>query len=134
MDDDGVRLVGHVTLTFSADVTGLAEIGYEIPTKLRGNGLATACVRTICVLTWQHTAIDQIIAHVLPDNTASHRVLEKNGFEKTDEVVKGFLRFTLSRPVQYRRDVANKQIMEAVSGRIATETQRASMFRGEFAR
>ena len=44
--------------------------------------------------------------------------------------MKGFLRFTLSRPVQYRRDVANKQIMEAVSGRIATETQRASMFRG----
>ena len=106
--DDGGTVVGHVVLTFSADDNGLAEIGYEIPAKLRGNGLATACVRTICVLAWQHTATEQIVAHALPDNVASQRVLEKNGFEKTDEIVKGFLRFALIRPPQYRGDYAGQ--------------------------
>jgi len=97
---DGKAIVGHVTLAFSTDEKGhpFAEIGYEIPENLRGNGVATACVRTICVHAWRLTIAKRIDALTHPDNVASRRVLEKNGFEYTGEIVNGFVRFTLARP------------------------------------
>ena len=53
----------------------------------------TEAVRQICEIAFQEMALEQIIGQVFPENVASARVLEKNGFRleetKTGAVVKG---------------------------------------------
>lgn len=62
------------------DVEGTAEIGYSIATDWRGQGLATELVAGLV----QHAArtgqVRRLLAHTLPDNAVSQRVLVRNGF------------------------------------------------------
>ncbi|MBR3074539.1 MAG: GNAT family N-acetyltransferase, partial [Bacteroidales bacterium] len=50
-------------------------------------------VRQICGIAFQELALERIIGEVFPENLASARVLEKNGFQleetKVGAVVKG---------------------------------------------
>ena len=71
----------------------IGEIGYMILTLWWSQGFGTEAVRQISEIAFQELALDQIIGQVFPENVASARVLEKNGFRleetKTGAVVKG---------------------------------------------
>ncbi len=56
------------------------ELGYRYCRYSWGKGYATEAASAILTETYQVTEIDEILACVHPDNTASIRVLEKLGF------------------------------------------------------
>ncbi len=58
------------------------EIGYWVPRRLWGQGLATEAVIAVCAEVFRHTNIHRIEATVEVDNEASARVLTKAGFVK----------------------------------------------------
>ena len=58
----------------------IGEIGYMILTPWWSQGIGTEAVRQISEIAFQELALDQIIGQVFPENVASARVLEKNGF------------------------------------------------------
>ncbi len=57
------------------------EIGYHIAQKYTGNGFATAAVKAFLPVIMENLQIDRIYGIVLEENIASHKVLEKNGFQ-----------------------------------------------------
>ena len=71
----------------------IGEIGYMILTPFWSQGIGTEAVRQICTIAFQELALERIVGEVFPENLASARVLEKNGFRleetKAGAVVKG---------------------------------------------
>ena len=71
----------------------IGEIGYMILTPFWSQGIGTEAVRQICTIAFQELALERIIGEVFPENLASARVLEKNGFRleetKVGAVLKG---------------------------------------------
>ena len=71
----------------------VAAIGYMILTPFWSQGIGTEAVRQICEIAFRELALERIIGEVFPENLASARVLEKNGFRleetKSGAVVKG---------------------------------------------
>lgn len=57
------------------------EIGYHIGKRYTGNGYATEAVQAFLPEIMKKLQIDYIYGIVLEENKASHRVLEKCGFE-----------------------------------------------------
>ena len=72
----------------------IGEIGYMILTPFWSQGIGTEAVRQICTIAFQELALERIIGEVFPENLASARVLEKNGFRleetKVGAEVKGW--------------------------------------------
>ena len=58
------------------------EIGYWVPRKLWGHGIATEAVTAVCAEVFRHSPIHRIEATVVPENVASARVLAYVGFVK----------------------------------------------------
>ena len=58
----------------------IGEIGYMILTPFWSQGIGSEAVRQICGIAFQELALERIIGEVFPENLASARVLEKNGF------------------------------------------------------
>jgi RimJ/RimL family protein N-acetyltransferase len=69
----------------NAHIDEPVKVGYWIGRIHWGRGYATAALRLL-VEKAQERKIPRLIAHVLPDNAASIRVLENNGFVRTGEV------------------------------------------------
>ena len=71
----------------------VGSIGYMILTPFWLQGIGTEAVRQICGIAFRELALERIIGEVFPENLASARVLEKNGFRqeetKVGAVVKG---------------------------------------------
>ena len=71
----------------------IGEIGYMILTPFWSQGIGTEAVRQICGIAFRELALERIIGEVFPENLASARVLEKNGFRleetKVGAIVKG---------------------------------------------
>lgn len=75
------RVVGNISVEQKSDVYGKdAEIGYLLYTEEWSKGIMTAAVRGICDLAFAELDIIRITGLVYEPNTASRRVLEKNGF------------------------------------------------------
>ena len=88
------QLVGSISVERKNDGgQAIGEIGYMILTPWWSQGIGTESVRQICEIAFRELALEQIIGQVFPENVASARVLEKNGFRleetKTGSVVKG---------------------------------------------
>ena len=88
------QLVGSISVERKDDGgKAIGEIGYMILTSFWSQGIGTEAVRQICEIAFQELALEQIIGRVFPENVASARVLEKNGFRleetMTGSVVKG---------------------------------------------
>lgn len=64
-----------------------AELGYYVGVEHWGKGITTEAVRLACKHVFDNTDIVRIYAEPFAENTASCRVLEKNGF-----VLEGILR------------------------------------------
>lgn len=57
-----------------------AEIGYFVGEKYWGKGIATKAIGLVVTYIFQHFDIERIYAEPYAHNTASRRVLDKNGF------------------------------------------------------
>ena len=76
------RLTGSISVE-RKDESGQAigEIGYMILTPFWSLGIGTEAVRQICEIAFRELELQQIVGNVFPENVASARVLEKNGFQ-----------------------------------------------------
>ena len=88
------QIVGSISVERMAeDQRNVGSIGYMILTPVWSQGIGTEAVRQICGIAFQELALERIIGEVFPENLASARVLEKNGFRlgetKAGAVVKG---------------------------------------------
>ncbi len=58
---------------------GQVEIGYEIAPGYRGRGLATEAARGMIDHALAHPTVDHVLAHTLPADSASTRILKRLG-------------------------------------------------------
>ena len=88
------QIVGSISVERMADENrAVGSIGYMILTPFWSQGIGTEAVRQICKIALRELALERIIGEVFPENLASARVLEKNGFlleeTRAGAVVKG---------------------------------------------
>ena len=88
------QIVGSISVERMADEQrNVGSIGYMLLTPFWSQGIGTEAVRQICGIACRELALERIIGEVFPENLASARVLEKNGFRleetKVGAVVKG---------------------------------------------
>ena len=76
---------------------GIAEIGYGILERHRGQGYATEAVRAACRWAFRHAEVKSLEAETDAGNAASQRVLEKSGFRPNGIIGEEGPRFTLPR-------------------------------------
>lgn len=78
---------------------GTVEIGYSIVEEYYGRGLATEAVAATIDWAFGDPRVRRAVAETRPELLASQRVLEKNGFERSDEPASepGSLRYVLGR-------------------------------------
>ena len=62
--------------------SGSANVGYWVAAEFGGRGVATAAVAAAIPLAFDELGLHRLEAGTLPENVASQRVLEKNGFER----------------------------------------------------
>lgn len=79
------KMVGDLCFTGAPNVDGEIEIGYGIYDIFEGKGFMTEAVEGMILWAEKQPEISAIIADTEKQNTASFRVLEKNGFIKTGE-------------------------------------------------
>ena len=58
----------------------VVEIGFGLAAECRGRGYGTEVVRLLVASLQDDPIVSSVVAHTLPENTASRRVLEKAGF------------------------------------------------------
>ena len=76
------QIVGSISVERMANENrSVGSIGYMILTPFWSQGIGTEAVRKICGMAFQELALERIIGEVFPENLASARVLEKNGFQ-----------------------------------------------------
>ncbi|PZF90476.1 GNAT family N-acetyltransferase [Micromonospora deserti] len=73
---------GSCGLTYSDPDAGEATIGYALLPSARGRGTATRAVRLLAGWAFGPAGIARLAAGTMPENTASHRVLERVGFRR----------------------------------------------------
>ena len=88
------QIVGSISVERLANVQRNAgSIGYMVLTPFWSQGIGTEAVRQICGIAFHELALERINGEVFPENLASARVLEKNGFRleetKAEAIVKG---------------------------------------------
>ena len=88
------QIVGSISVERMANENrSVGSIGYMVLTPFWSQGIGTEAVRQICGIAFRELALERIIGEVFPENLASARVLEKNGFRleetKVGAVVKG---------------------------------------------
>jgi RimJ/RimL family protein N-acetyltransferase len=76
------RYAGEIGLYYIEPPTQQAMIGYNLGREWRGRGYATRAVALLIEWAFTHLDVERIIAGTAPDNTASHRVLARAGFEQ----------------------------------------------------
>jgi ribosomal-protein-alanine N-acetyltransferase len=80
---DGDTIAGRINLT---DVIRgplqCANVGYFVDQRRNGRSLATTAVANVVEFAFGEVGLHRVEAGTLPDNLASQRVLEKNGFER----------------------------------------------------
>lgn len=80
---DGIAIIGMVSLTaIERGVAQSAHLGYWVAQNANGRGAASEAVAAILRLAYGRLGLHRIQAGTLPHNTASQKVLERNGFER----------------------------------------------------
>lgn len=74
------RLIGIAEIYNYEAIKEKASIGYRLYPDVWGKGIATGTTALMKNYLLEHTDVRKITAHVMAENTASSRVLEKNGF------------------------------------------------------
>ncbi|MBD5657325.1 MAG: GNAT family N-acetyltransferase, partial [Candidatus Eremiobacteraeota bacterium] len=76
------QIVGLIGCKAPPNAAGEVEIGYGVAADRRRHGYATAAVANVVGLLTARDDVRAILAQTVPSNVASHRVLERNGFER----------------------------------------------------
>ncbi|WP_182905495.1 GNAT family N-acetyltransferase [Microbispora sp. H13382] len=84
------EFAGDIQLTGVVPPLGQAMLGYSLRPEYRGKGMVTRAVNLLVEWAFANTPLRRIVAGTTPDNTASHRVLERAGFTR-EHLVKGLL-------------------------------------------
>lgn len=79
--DEIVGLCGH----HGPPVDGTIEIGYNVAPARQGRGYATLAIGLLLDDARERDDVETVIAQTAPDNIASQRVLEHNGFQRAGE-------------------------------------------------
>ena len=80
---DGERIVGRVTLSnIVRSALQSAIVGYWVAEPDNGRGHASAAVAAVLELAFGELGLHRVEAGTLVHNTASQRVLARNGFER----------------------------------------------------
>lgn len=66
---------------------GTVEIGYGVAESLRGRGIATAAVAQLLQIAAHSGIVKEVVAHIVPDNLASAKVVSRLGFSKGNSLV-----------------------------------------------
>jgi RimJ/RimL family protein N-acetyltransferase len=80
-NDEVVGLCGH----HGPPVDGTVEIGYNVAPARQRRGYATRAIELLVENARERDDIETVIAQTAPDNIASQRVLEHNGFVRAGE-------------------------------------------------
>lgn len=80
LTEDGGEALGRLSLFKRRE--GVAEIGVIIRAAAQGKGLTSECLRFVCGFGFETLGLMRIFADVDPDNVASLRLFERNGFER----------------------------------------------------
>ncbi|MDN3023111.1 GNAT family N-acetyltransferase [Streptomyces sp. S.PB5] len=83
LDEEGT-ILGRINLMDAA--AGTAELGYRIGERAAGKGVATAAVGELCRVAGTSYGLVSLWARTTADNSASRTVLERNGFELTEQI------------------------------------------------
>ena len=75
-------VVGDIGFLGPPDASGCVEIGYSVLAARRGRGYAVEMMEILIRWAFKDDRVRRIVAHTDPDNPASMRVLEKNGFQR----------------------------------------------------
>ena len=77
------HVVGSISVERKADVYRFdGDLGYFLLTDYWNQGIMTEAVHQACELAFESLQLNRITASVFQPNTASHRVLVKNGFQQ----------------------------------------------------
>ena len=86
VDEDTHEVVGSCAFKTPPTAEGTVEIAYFTYPPFEGRGYATEMARKLVDLATQAGTVGSVIAHTLPEPSASTRVLEKAGLELVAEV------------------------------------------------
>ncbi len=84
------RVIGTCSYVSIDDSYKMAEIGYSILSDLWNRGYATEVAEALTGYAFNRIGVQRVSARVLPQNTASARVLLKLGFEYEGTAKNGF--------------------------------------------
>ena len=87
IDDQTREVVGSCAFKAPPTNEGTVEIAYFTYPEFEGIGYATAMARKLVALANDSPSVRTIIAHTLPETSASTRVLEKVGMTYVGEVI-----------------------------------------------
>lgn len=73
---------------------GIAEVAFTVIDEFQGKGIGSALMRHLALLA-RRAGLKQLVADVLPDNTAMINVLKKSGLPTTITRAKGLIHVTL---------------------------------------
>ena len=77
---DSAEAIALLTAALVTHAAGEVEVGYGIHPGFRGRGLMTEALQCVTVWALAQPAVKRVLAESEPENTASHRVLEKSDF------------------------------------------------------
>ncbi|HEX2204573.1 MAG TPA: GNAT family N-acetyltransferase [Longimicrobium sp.] len=87
VDDDAAQVVGTCAFPAAPDAEAAVEIAYFTFPPFEGAGAATDMARALVEIAAEAPGARSVIAHTLPETSASTRVLERNGFRRDGEAV-----------------------------------------------
>ncbi|MFI5930238.1 GNAT family N-acetyltransferase [Micromonospora sp. NPDC051543] len=73
---------GSCGLSYTDVAAGEASVGYALLPQWRGRGYATRALRLLVDWAFGPVGVARLIAGTVPENAASHRVLERVGFQR----------------------------------------------------
>lgn len=82
---DSAPFIGFVGLwrtTFSAHFTPCVEVAWRLARASWGHGFATEAAREACAVGFANAGITEIVAHTVPSNLRSQRVMQKLGMTR----------------------------------------------------
>ena len=86
IEKDSQFVVGNAAFVGPPDECGEVEIAYGIVPMFEGRGYATQAAKALADFAFSDSRVKSIRAHTLPEENASTRVLEKNGFTFVGEL------------------------------------------------
>jgi RimJ/RimL family protein N-acetyltransferase len=77
---------GDIGLYYMESALQQAMIGYSLAREWRGRGFTTRAVNLLTDWAFREVKAERVVAGTAPDNTASHAVLRRAGFEREGQL------------------------------------------------